>query len=75
MLGQKVILEKKADPHKFTPFFMTFWGTGWTRHRRYESVDQALQAYEGLMKSSWHHKFDWRIQAEVGTIDLPVVRA
>jgi hypothetical protein len=47
----------------------------WKNYKSYHSVSQAEQAYGQLVKSGWHRRFDWRIVAEVGVINLPVVKA
>ncbi len=69
-----ISLERKPIPGRFSGFFLRILGTDWKRHKRYDTVEQAEQAHEQLMKSAWHRDYEWRLNSQVGLITLPVVR-
>ena len=75
MQPKPIILERRAIPSEFSSFFLKFFGTDWRRYRRYETVERAIQAHEGLLKTPWNCKFEWRLVTEVGIVRLPVVKA
>jgi hypothetical protein len=73
--SKEINLERRVIPANFSEFFIRFFGLDWKRHKKYETTDQAIQAYEGLMKTSWNRDFEWRLNTPVGIITLPVVKA
>lgn len=68
-------LERKPLPGQFSNFFLLVIRDEWRRYKKYETLERAIQAYEGLMKSSWNRSFEYRLQTPVGIVTLPVVKA
>lgn len=68
-----VKLEKKIHDDEPPGYLFRFW-QDWRTHKRYETESQAIQAHEGLVKSSLYRRFEWRIVSDLGTIRLPVVK-
>ena len=73
-MKKHIILERKAIPGYFSAFALRFFGEDWRRYKKYETVDQAQQAYGQLLKTAWHRQFEWRLNTPVGIIRLPVVK-
>lgn len=68
-------LERKPIPGRFSGFFTRIIGDDWKRYKKYETLERALQAYDGLQKTSWNRDFEYRLQTPVGIVTLPVVKA
>ena len=75
MQPKPIILERRAIPELFSSLYLRVFGTDWRRYKRYGTVERATQAHEGLLKTSWNCKFEWRLVTEVGIVRLPVVKA
>ena len=65
-----VKLEKRAKESELARGFMFWIWTNWKTHKRYDSESKAIQAHEGLIKSSFYRCFEWRIVSPMGTILL-----
>jgi hypothetical protein len=75
MANKPIHLERKCSPQYFSSFFHSVYSTEWKRYKKYETVDQALQAHSDLLKSSWNRLFEYRLNTPVGIVALPVVKA
>ena len=73
-MSKPISLERRAVPEKTSSFFLKFYGLDWKRHRRYETVERAIQAHESMARSFWNTNFEWRLNTPVGVITLPVVK-
>jgi hypothetical protein len=73
--AKEIVLERRVIPENFSELFIKLFSKDWRRHKKYETVDQAIQAYEGLMKTRWNRDFEWRLNTPVGIVTLPVVKA
>lgn len=71
-MRKTVKLEKKAPESEH---FIFGWWKDWSRHKKYETPAQAIQAHEQLIKSDFYRRFEWRIVSDLGTIRLPVVKS
>jgi len=74
-MTKPIKLERRAIPEKTSAFFLRFYGLEWKRHRKYDTVERAIQAHESLSRSFWNDNFEWRLNTPVGIILLPVVKA
>lgn len=74
-MSKPISLERRAIPEKTSAFFLRFYGPDWKRHRKYETVERAIQAHESLSRSFWNDNFEWRLNTPVGIVTLPVVKA
>lgn len=70
-----IILERRALPGHFSAFFLAVFSSDWKRWKRYETVEQAMQAHDQLLRSTWNQHFEYRLQTPVGIVTLPVVKA
>lgn len=71
-----ISLERRVIPEKTSAFFTRFYGLEWKRHRKYATVERAIQAHESMARSFWNNdNFEWRLNTPVGIITLPVVKA
>ena len=75
MAKKTIHLERKCIPQHFSGFFLAVYSTEWKRYKKYETVEQAMQAHSGLLKTSWNRQFEYRLNTPVGIITLPVVKA
>ncbi|MGV0949296.1 MAG: hypothetical protein ACOYB3_01395 [Azonexus sp.] len=75
MAKKPIHLERKCIPEQFSAFFLAIYSTEWKRYKKYETVEQAMQAHSDLLKSSWNRHFEYRLNTPVGIITLPVVKA
>lgn len=74
-MSKPIALERRVIPEQTPAFLLKFYGQDWKRHRKYETVERAIQAHEGMCHSLWNSNFEWRLNTPVGIVKLPVVKA